>query len=281
MPTNGNNLIYRYIQHTLLADNNLDRFSKELVEHLIIDLSIWLPKTVYDQMPVLLPYVVRDNACRNRDPNLDRWGQCNANGYLRDDNSLIKDIKRSLIVYSIRIPYYHNNSLGTGFVASHIWRNLINNEQALAAQFGRTNSFVPNLVWLPTQISRLTDRENSYAQKLLKFISRKIYFTYNASVFKRSIWDYLDEPEVVLPERFNINQLNYFIVDDNWINRKRERLINSINIINKLIASGTHQGERVGPRAYLTTFLENTDEISRNVFKEWLNDNLQELQNCR
>ena len=37
------------------------------------------------------------------------------------------------------------------------------------------NSFVPNLVWLPVQISKLTDREGSYAQRFLQAISCQIY----------------------------------------------------------------------------------------------------------
>ena len=38
-----------------------------------------------------------------------------------------------------------------------------------------TYSFVPNLVWLPTQVAKLTDREGSFAQAYLQALSSKIY----------------------------------------------------------------------------------------------------------
>lgn len=44
--------------------------------------------------------------------------------------------------------------IGNGFVASHVWRKLTNNGSA--SQHPLTYSFIPNLVWLPTQVAKLT-----------------------------------------------------------------------------------------------------------------------------
>ena len=174
---NGENIIYHYIQKTLLTDSENDDFNKELVERLIIDLSIWIPKGVYQQIPILLPFVIRDASCRKKRPETGKheWGFANSEGYLRDDNSLIKGIIKPLLVDGRKVKEYNNKKLGKGFVASHIWRELQNDETSLASTLPMTNSFIPNLVWLPKQISKLTDREGSYAPKILKTLSYKIY----------------------------------------------------------------------------------------------------------
>jgi hypothetical protein len=44
--------------------------------------------------------------------------------------------------------------MGKGFVASHVWRKLVNGSSA--PQHALTNSFIPNLVWLPTQVAKLS-----------------------------------------------------------------------------------------------------------------------------
>jgi hypothetical protein len=71
------------------------QFSKELIEHLLVDLSIWIPRNFYTKLPVILPYVVRDNSCRIKTSSgHDEWGSANSRGYLRDDNTLLKGIVR-------------------------------------------------------------------------------------------------------------------------------------------------------------------------------------------
>jgi hypothetical protein len=189
--TNGENIIYHYIQKTLLNDESNNEFAKELIERLIIDLSIWIPADVYRQIPILAPFVIRDNSCRKKAPGSpkDEWGSSNERGLLRDDNSLIKGIIKPFFVDGRRVADYNNKKLANGFVASHIWRELKINDDKLASTFEKTNSFIPNLVWLPKQISKLTDREGSYAQNLLKTMSYKIYFdNANTSDFSREIW---------------------------------------------------------------------------------------------
>jgi hypothetical protein len=64
------------------------QFSKELIKHLLIDLSIWIPSNFNTKLPAILPYVVRDKSCRIKTSSgHDEWGSANSRGYLRDDNT--------------------------------------------------------------------------------------------------------------------------------------------------------------------------------------------------
>ena len=153
---NGENILYHYIQKNILYTKDITPFQKQLIEHLIIDLSIWVPFSVYEKMPLLLPFVVRDLSSRkkNKLTGSDEWGTSDEFGYLRDDNSLIKNIFGSCPIHSKHINEYDGSFLGNGFVASHIWREVKGSEK-LASTIPQTNFFVPNLVWLPKQISKM------------------------------------------------------------------------------------------------------------------------------
>lgn len=280
--TNGENIIYHYIQKTLLADNDSDDFTKELIERLIIDLSIWFPVDVYRQIPILLPFVIRDSSCRRKQPSSskDEWGNANEYGYLRDDNSLIKGIIKSFFVDGRRVKDYDNKKLANGFVASHIWRNLQINQNKLASTFEKTNSFIPNLVWLPKQISKLTDREGSYAQNLLKTISYKIYFdTNNLSDFKKEIWAELENPETKTKHKIDTSKLNYFKIPDSWIDKKRKGLFKEMTTIKSVINSGTLGNEKVKCSSYLPTLLTKTTNIEKQNLIAWLDKNIAEIEN--
>lgn len=131
----------------------------------------------YRKLPIILPYVVRDNSCRIKKPTgEDEWGSANSKGFLRDDNTLLKGIVRSFKIKSMKILEYDGKKLGTGFVASHIWGKVsVDNNIMISSRHHKLNSFVPNLVWLPVQISKLTDREGSFAQSLLQAISYDLW----------------------------------------------------------------------------------------------------------
>lgn len=280
--TNGENIIYHYIQKTLLTDNVNDEFSKELIERLIIDLSIWFPSNIYKQIPILLPFVVRDSSCRKKQPNTtkDEWGNANEFGFLRDDNSLIKGIIKSFVVDGRRVNEYNNKKLANGFVASHIWRSLQISQNKLASTYEKTNSFVPNLVWLPKQISKLTDREGSYAQNLLKTISYKIYFnTGNLSDFKREIWAELNNPEIQTKHNIDITKLNYFNIPDSWVNKKRNGLIEEMKTIKSVISLGVVDNKKVKCSSYLSTLLSKTSVNEQQSLITWLDKNIKEIEN--
>ena len=97
------------------------------------------------------------------------WGSPNTEGYLRDNNSILKLLVSN---YSIRSPLtavYARHARGRNFTASHAWRKIkIDGRSQFSTTHPQTYSFIPNLVWLPAQVAKLTDHEGSYAQLLLQ-----------------------------------------------------------------------------------------------------------------
>jgi hypothetical protein len=265
----GQNILYHYIQKSLLK--NEDDFSRELIKHLLIDLSIWIPINFYRRLPIILPYVVRDNSCRiKRENGQDEWGSANSEGFLRDDNSLIKGIMRSFSIGSQRVPAYHGRKLGTGFVASHIWGKIaIDDNCLISSRHHYLNSFVPNLVWLPTQISKLTDREGSYAQRLLQAVSYKIYKKQNLPPEIESIWKVLPIPEGLRDVKVDLNQINYFEVSQDWLTRRIAGLISEIDTITSIDCKNVPILEKVKSSRYLPTLKQQPLE-HRKKMNDWL-----------
>ena len=280
--TNGENIIYHYIQKTLLLEEKPDHFTQELLERLIIDLSIWFPSEVYRQIPILLPYVIRDSSCRkkNDETGKDEWGHANEKGFLRDDNSLIKGIIKSFFVDGNRVKEYNNNKLANGFVASHIWRNL-NYQTCLASTYEKTNSFIPNLVWLPKQISKLTDREGSFAQDLLKNISYNIYCKSGDSKFKNNIWRKLNNPQLETITSYSISDLNYFRVPEKWIDKRKTELIVEFDKINDVLLTGDVSEKKVKCSSYLPSLKKNIATQNKQKLINWLEENVEELNSNR
>jgi hypothetical protein len=157
----GNHVLYHFLQKQLLQEDVW--LFQMLTARLITSLGIWLPLRTYSVIPLLTPHAVRDPTCR-KDAKTGRpeaWGSPNKEGYFRDDNSLIKGIPGALSIES-SFSEYNGARMGNGFVASHVWRKLTDNSSA--SQHPLTYSFVPNLVWLPAQVAKLSDREGSFVQ---------------------------------------------------------------------------------------------------------------------
>jgi hypothetical protein len=219
----GNDLLYHYLQKTLLEED-VEQF-RLLTSRLIVALGVWLPPLAYERYPLLVPYAVRDPKCRgDRSRQLpDEWGTPDAAGQFRDDNSLVKGIPRSLEVQNPNNRLLHRKRLGTSFVASHVWRKLVDGRDAPRDR--RTYSFGPNLVWLPSQLSKLSDREDSFVQTFLQAVSIKIYRSLHSdgalADIVEPIWAQLPvrelPAEIALPP---IEQLNFFRFDEAWLSRR-------------------------------------------------------------
>jgi hypothetical protein len=170
----GNHILYHFLEKDL-RERDIWLFQM-LAARLFTALGIWFSPKTYAVCPVLLPFVVRDPSCRKRKPgDIEAWGMPNAAGYFRDDNSLIKNLPRTLPIQASGNPLYDGHTLGDGFVAAHVWREISDNIGKLSSRDPITNSFIPNLVWLPKQVAKLTDREGSFAQTYLQALSVKIY----------------------------------------------------------------------------------------------------------
>ena len=161
----GNNILYHYLQKDLY-ESDVWLFQM-LSAKLVASLGIWFHPETYQQLPIILPFVVRDPSCRKRKENeTEAWGSPNDMGYLRDDNSLVKSLPKSLQIISPKQFLYQEKKIGNGFVASHVWRKINNSvvDADLASRDPLLNTFIPNLVWLPAQVSKLSDREGDFTQ---------------------------------------------------------------------------------------------------------------------
>ena len=264
----GQNILYHYLQKILLND---DEFSVKLISNLLIDLSIWLPHNLYAQLPILLPYVLRDPKCRkNPDTGEDEWGSSDENGLLRDDNSLIKGIPKSFEITSSRISQYNKRKFGNGFVASHIWREItLNNHMILASRSHMFNSFVPNLVWLPVQISKFTDREGSIAQKVLQTLSYRIYRETKLPKIIEDKWENLPQPEEFRDMEIDLKRISYFKVTDKWINKRIFGLKKEIETIISIDENKKNQLKKVKCSRYLPR-LKQISKEKRQPLNDWL-----------
>jgi len=267
----GQNVLYHYFQKSILK--NEDEFSKELLEHLLVDLSIWIPVDFYRKLPIILPYVVRDPSCRvKRESGEDEWGAANSNGFLRDDNSLIKGIVRSFKVKSAKISAYDGFRLGTGFVASHIWGKVaVGNRSMISSRHYMLNSFIPNLVWLPVQISKLTDREGSFAQKLLQAISCRIYKGIAMPDSISILWDTLLCPRELQGFSVDLAKMNYFVVPSDWLKKRVNNLVSEVDVILSTNKIGDSELQKVKSRRYLPS-LRQIPQEKRLTLNVWLSE---------
>lgn len=214
----GSNVLYHYLQKDLYRNDIW--FFQMLVARLVASLGIWFRPSFYKQFPLLRPYAVRDPTCRkNTNPDkIEEWGSPNEMGYFRDDNSLLKGMPSSLKIISPLKDLYNGKCIGKGFVASHVWRAIdpLHSNKSYASRDPWTYSFVPNLVWLPTQVSKLTDREGSFTQLYLQTLSAKIYRDVPVSPamqpFVNKAWSRLSIPDVIpkqgLPQEKELSFFN-------------------------------------------------------------------------
>lgn len=242
MALDGNELLYPFFKKWIETE---PAAAQGFVKKAIDELGIWMHPRYYHELPIFVPYAVRDPLCRHSGPNRsDEWGAPDARGYFRDDNSLIKGIVSSMPVLSRTI--WLRGKKGGGFTASHVWRQPRDFAQTgvLASRVPKLNSFVPNLVWLPKQIAKLTDREGSFAQRYLQKLSRYIYGGVRVKALIRplidDVWGLLPEPpgldEVEMP---NKDDIAFFAYKDNIVNQRKEKQIAGVrNACQTILAGG-------------------------------------------
>jgi hypothetical protein len=176
-------------------------------------------------MPLLVPYAARDpNSKGNASKGIDyRWGEADPNGYVRDDNSMIKDKPYGLRVVAPRNPLYGGRKVEKGFKASHVWRRT--NDGGHAARRPELFSFIPNLVWLPGFLADMSDREQSFTQTYLQAIAIHVYrdvpIEGALATWAERGWTMLPEPTGIpndgLPD---VSTLNFFEHSDRFVERR-------------------------------------------------------------
>jgi hypothetical protein len=251
-PLDGSEVLYGYLQHELQRSDVW--LFQMLTARLIVGLGVWLDPEVYARQPLLRPYAVRDPKARGNKSKgePDEWGAPDPRGLFRDDNSLIKRMPYSLPVHGPRNRRYDGARLERGFVASHVWRKLIDDRE-LASRNRLTYSFVPNLIWLPQQISMLTDREGSFVQQYIQAVSLKLYRSVPVSETLRPIveesWALLPEPTGVPPEGVpDPNELNTFVPGDSFFKARSTDLAKVLEALRTVRDGGKPKGKVVSSR---------------------------------
>lgn len=246
----GDDLLYRFFQE---AFENEDALESGLTQQLLGSMAIWLPVDLYAAWPILLPWVVRDPSCRgNKRMGMpDSWSSPDAAGFLRDDNSLVKALPRALTIRGSRDSRLANVRMGSEFVAAHIWRQT-RLPGPLASRLPELNSFVPNIVWLPRQIAKLTDREGSLIQQALQAMAVQVYrhAPVNQAVrghAERS-WDLLPEPAITV-RPVEAASLNWFIPTAGFYRTREKRLRTVIRAL-MLLEEGLPLDEKVVTTRY-------------------------------
>ena len=162
--------LYRYLSEGMRG-SDAKEFTQLTID-LIRQLGIWWSPDVYVTLPVMVPWCIRDRTCRY-DQGPESWGAPRSDGYLRDDNSIIKKLPLSLRVSGPEGSRYHGRKPWRGFTACHIWRDLPDGTFAGADPW--LYSFVPNLIWLPTWLAPLTDRQGGEVQAILQRTSIALF----------------------------------------------------------------------------------------------------------
>jgi hypothetical protein len=106
----------------------------------------------------------------------------------------------------------------------------------LASRDPKLYTFVPNLVWLPRQIAKLSDVEGSPVQQALKAISWSLYRNTSLVPGKHRIaersWKYLPEPQMTTD--IDVKNLSYFGSPDKTVKMRLQRTYEVLDAIRTL-----------------------------------------------
>jgi hypothetical protein len=93
------------------------------------------------------------------------------------------------------------------------------------------NTFVPNLVWLPSQIAKLSDIEGGIVQQTLQAVSRRVYGDLHVDSHLKPIvakaWSMLPQSAVAVD--VELSRLNWFVATDRFLATRKARLSSVIH----------------------------------------------------
>ena len=150
-----------------------------------------------------------------------------------------------------------------------------------ACEWECANSFIPNLVWLPKQLSKLTDIDGSYAQQFLKYISGMLYKPKTSSdPVLASIWKELNVPSIKPISAIDLDKLNYFQHDINWLSSRKSSLADALQSILDTIHFGASKTIRSSSRyiSSLKKVLTSMSNGDRQYLEGWIKRNLDILK---
>jgi len=274
----GQNIVYHIIQKKIIQAIDIENPPAEvkfMIEQLLLWGGVWFSPEAYEQIPVLRPYVIRNSSCRNKDSKKDTWAQSNSRGLMQDDNTSIKGIPKSLPIIS-GWKEIKGQKLGNSWVASHVWMSMRTRDEH-ACEWERTNSFIPNLVWLPKQLSKLTDRDGGYAQLFLKHLSYLLYSKIEIdNPMISAIWSELKDPGITPESKFTMDDLNFFDSDAEWIEDKKADLHRELQSILDILDNPSATVESIYNDRYTATLRDasKTMKLTDKVYlEEWIETN--------
>ena len=144
-----------------------------------------------------------------------------------------------------------------------MWRELEGGGHA--SRDNLTYSFMPNVVWLPSQVSKLSDREGSFVQSYMQALSTKIYrdveLTPKLTMLVRPMWERLavrsEVADLPLPDPAT---LNYFDPGEDWIARRLQSL--------QLVIQGLREikgGKQPSRKIISTRYSEGLRQVPRSA----------------
>lgn len=230
----------------------------------LLALSIWQSPECYRYLPTVLPHVVRDWKCRPHPRNgvmtAEAWASPDDAGYIRDDNSLVKGLPRSLNICSPRFADYDKKRMGSGFVAAHIWPDT--RSGGYSTRHGATNSFWPNTVWLPRDLAKLTDQCGSFAQRFIQAVSWSLYRYVQVD---GAMEKYVKQAWAILPDgNPSINDpmireylprardLNYFRMSEEYVLRRLSTIDAAVTALEGTRTSTEIVAKRILPSRYIS-----------------------------
>lgn len=209
-----------------------------LTSELFVRLGVWWSPAAYTRLPVITPWCVRDRTCRY-DQGPESWGSPRSDGYMRDDNSIIKKLPLSTRIVAPEGHPYSDRKPWRGFTACHIWRDLP--EGTLAGADPWLYSFMPNLVWLPSWLAPLSDRQGSPVQEILQRTSIETFrhtpLLPSLKTFSESAWGKLPLPPA--GPALRSEQLAFFEPDDKFFDRRIAYLDKVIAGCASVLSTGT------------------------------------------
>ena len=117
--------------------------------------------------------------------------------------------------------------MGTEFVAAHVWR--VVNHALLASRLPLLNSFVPNLVWLPSQIAKLTDREEGVVQATFQSMA---FAVYRHAPVAPHLEDVVEEAWALIPEPVPLTKP---VSDLNWFESTERFFTNRLQALESVV----------------------------------------------
>jgi len=256
------------------SNDEKSAIQKYLIE-IIQKLSIWLEPDFYTELPIIFPYSVRGrfSSVERKNDKKDNWGAANNNGFVIDDNSMIKDyIRYKTVKNGI---YYSGKKPRKGFTACHIWPETTANHKLF--------SFVPNLCWLPSPIAGLSDDQTSLFSQMLKIISYELYK--NVELKSSKMHTIVEQNWRLLFDICNIDSKLKIEIDRNRISysdqtiKRKEKVIANIRKIldyinlhsTKNIDQQNFEKKLLHTRYKKSLFeLINKDPNSISHFKRWI-----------